>query len=949
MTKKSISLLLFSVLVISSAWASVPSGYYDNAKNKSGSTLITALYNIIKDHTVISYANLWDAFKYTDVDANGKIIDMYANTSYDPDKDRAGNYSTIGDVFNREHSFPKSWFGEASPMVSDLFHIYPTDGYVNNQRSNYLFGECSNGTRISNDEYTAKGRLGTCTVSGYTGTVWEPDDEYKGDFARTYFYMVTRYNNLVSSWASNTYITDAIDANSYPVWKDWYITMLLEWSRLDPVSDKETTRNDVIYTSYQKNRNPFIDHPELAEYLWGTHKGETWTGEDSDDSATKTLSSIAITGTPTKTAYTVGSTFSTSGLTVTATYSDGTTADVTSSVTWSFSPTTIASSTSSVTATATYSGKTASQTYTITITTTPETTSKATLSADDDADIKFVKQSSGSATTAVWVTSTPLSTDALTFSGSGSSNYSYYDGSVVRFYTDNTLTITPADGVTITKIEIVRSTSTSSNTGTITCSNLTASSSNTTTNTNVYEGSTTSTVTMTTSAQSRFTAIYVYYSTGSSSSVSIANTPATAYTVAEAIALYKAGNDLTTKVYVKGIVSKLYSSTVSNSGTISFYVNDDGSAYSSSDFEFYGCYNIDGAKFTSIDQVQVGAEVIGYGTLSCYSGIYEFAKDCQLVSYVAPPTETTLTNLYSGGTVGSKYTVTGSNLMAVKSFSKDDKNYVIVKDGDNAVNNFVASSDITGEAYTITDNTGKEHAQESYAQNNWMLLEVDELPSGNNITSITGTLANATNVTLTDATITLADGTLDSYSPNYYTPINFMGSTSVASSGDTKSGTNYFFMKPKNCEFAVVTYAMWKSGDNFYIPNPDTGVNGNQFQGGFTVDWSYNNGDVTLQSDVVYEFQALIMAKESSSSSNARRKIQADTREYSTSSYYTVYPLNLSNQTVTGVTTVKASKTVSSMKYFNIAGQASDHPFSGVNIVVTHYTDGTTSARKLIK
>lgn len=105
-------------------------------------------------------------------------------------KEQCGQYSTLGDCYNREHSFPKSWFNDDSPMVSDAFHIYPTDGKVNSQRNNYPYGECANGTTLSpNGKVKALGKLGTSTFPGYSGTVFEPDDEYKGDFARSYFYM----------------------------------------------------------------------------------------------------------------------------------------------------------------------------------------------------------------------------------------------------------------------------------------------------------------------------------------------------------------------------------------------------------------------------------------------------------------------------------------------------------------------------------------------------------------------------------------------------------------------------------------------------------------------------------------------------------------------------------------------------------------------------------------
>jgi hypothetical protein len=150
-------------------------------------------------------------------------------------------------------------------MVSDAHHIYPTDGKVNGQRSNYPHGECSGGTTLSG----GKGRLGASTFSEYSGTVFEPVDEYKGDFARTYFYFTTRYMNTSVTSGGGVF------GNTFGELDTWCIDLYLKWSRQDPVSKKETDRNNAIEV-FQHNRNPFIDHPELAEFIWGTKKGSTW-------------------------------------------------------------------------------------------------------------------------------------------------------------------------------------------------------------------------------------------------------------------------------------------------------------------------------------------------------------------------------------------------------------------------------------------------------------------------------------------------------------------------------------------------------------------------------------------------------------------------------------------------------------------------------------------------
>lgn len=255
-----------------------PSDYYANALNKSGQSLLTALYNIITSHTNIGYDGLWDAYADTDTDDRGYYIDMYSTYDKYTYSNKCGSYSAIGDCINREHSVPKSWWGSGKqPQYSDIFNIVPTDGYVNNQRSNYPYGVCEGGTRLSNDGYVAKGRMGYSTRSGYSGRVFEPDDEYKGDFARAYFYMATCYNDVISNWTQSG--GDAFFAgNSYPVFTTYAIDLLLEWHRLDPVSEKETTRNCYAH-AWQGNRNPYIDHPELAEYIWGNKQGQSWTGD----------------------------------------------------------------------------------------------------------------------------------------------------------------------------------------------------------------------------------------------------------------------------------------------------------------------------------------------------------------------------------------------------------------------------------------------------------------------------------------------------------------------------------------------------------------------------------------------------------------------------------------------------------------------------------------------
>ena len=258
------TLLLVTLIVASSiTWAQIPSGYYDSAAGKTGQELRAALHNIIKGHHSVGYGGLLDAYPYTDHDGNGHVLDIYSNCvfTYGNASQECGNYQKEGDCWNREHTWPQSWFKEQSTPRSDLFHVYPTDGKVNGVRSSYPYAKVKSPTYTS----TNGSKLGTSITPGYTGKAFEPIDEYKGDIARSFFYMSTRYYTEDSGWISSE-MTNKSDI------LDWAITMLLEWHKQDPVSQKEIDRNNVIYNSYQKNRNPFIDHPEYAEMIWD----ETW-------------------------------------------------------------------------------------------------------------------------------------------------------------------------------------------------------------------------------------------------------------------------------------------------------------------------------------------------------------------------------------------------------------------------------------------------------------------------------------------------------------------------------------------------------------------------------------------------------------------------------------------------------------------------------------------------
>lgn len=194
--KTRLLLLLLFIAGVCAAWAQGPNGsgtYYQSADGKKGVALKTALFNIIKNPSVTSYKGLYDAYIQTDTRPDGYVRDWYSNaTNYCHNVDNKGNYTKEGDMYNREHSVPQSWFNEASPMKSDIVHVLPTDGYVNNRRSSYPLADVNNVTYSSKNSYS---KLGSCKNDGYSGTVFEPNDEIKGDMARIYFYI---YGHLLS-------------------------------------------------------------------------------------------------------------------------------------------------------------------------------------------------------------------------------------------------------------------------------------------------------------------------------------------------------------------------------------------------------------------------------------------------------------------------------------------------------------------------------------------------------------------------------------------------------------------------------------------------------------------------------------------------------------------------------------------------------------------------------
>ena len=289
--------------------AQVPNGtgtYYCKANGKKGRELKTAFYQIINTPSVVDYDSLWVAYRTSDAiptDTVPIIWDMYScNSHYSvyTNLHRNGKAGTDPEGtkgFQREHSMPKSWFNPVAksgssytykdiwPMYSDLMHVIPAEGIVNNKRSNNPYGT-NNGEWYTSEEGFSK--MGANTYSSdYTGRCFEPNDEYKGDIARIYFYMVTAYEKKQSTWSGTTdgvgdhcgtwtgAMFNQEDDDPYQPFSPWAFQMLMEWSKNDPVSQKEIDRNEATWI-IQGNRNPFVDYPGLEDYIWGDKQDEAF-------------------------------------------------------------------------------------------------------------------------------------------------------------------------------------------------------------------------------------------------------------------------------------------------------------------------------------------------------------------------------------------------------------------------------------------------------------------------------------------------------------------------------------------------------------------------------------------------------------------------------------------------------------------------------------------------
>lgn len=265
-------MILFSV----GAEAQYKEGYYDAMEGKRRETLKAAAKQCVQSHTMLEYYSLPNYWQYTDVypdlvDNCKRWWDMYSDETYLIKPGQSGTQSFSANHMQREHSVPKSWWKkggsvEYTPCYSDLWNLYPSDGTANQKKLNYPLGPTASTT--FDNGVTKVGRAQT-GYGGGSANVFEPGDEYKGDFARAYFYVATVYDDI--NWVYHY----MFNQEAWPTLTPWAYNMLLEWSRRDPVSQKERDRNNEA-EKCQGNRNPFVDFPELAEYIWGVRQNEVF-------------------------------------------------------------------------------------------------------------------------------------------------------------------------------------------------------------------------------------------------------------------------------------------------------------------------------------------------------------------------------------------------------------------------------------------------------------------------------------------------------------------------------------------------------------------------------------------------------------------------------------------------------------------------------------------------
>ena len=644
----------------------------------------------------------------------------------------------------------------------------------------------------------------------------------------------------------------------------------------------------------------------------------------------KTLTSIAITGEPAQTEYTEGDAFSAEGLTVTATYDDASTAVVTDDATWSFEPATLAASTTSVTATATYNEKTASETYNVTVKEIPTYTYTWMVNG---AEVKKSVLKEGAAVEAPanpeniddkvftgWVTTATVDANVAptyaTIDETAKANTTYYAVfATLKQGAGEKWVKKAASEITEEGVYALITTDGKAFSGTIIDASGSA----------VVKGNGEST-----------TDAFIFDSNNEATSAPKGTCELTFVKSGEGFKMLNADKTQCLYSYKSEAGNLSWKATEKENSYWFFYDNNwtykqsattytylrvytpaKTSSYKKSSFRTY-------PKNNSNEDMYLAQKVSGAG----YADFTTIVKAAEV---------TTLANLAVNGAEGTAYQVNDEMLVA-KKFQKGDKNYIVVKDAAKAVRNF--STPVANDKFFNINN----NKQEEYAQNNWMLVSLpvelyNQVNEKNTVTSITGTLTEKTNVAM-EATKVVFENVTNDFAPNTYCPINFLGKSSVKGANPAYT-SSYYFATPKANEYANVVWAVYNEHDGaFYIPEHQGSVNAQGFYAAFCVDYSLNSVDnPELTDGSVYSFEALV--KEETRSTPIYGAI---------STKFVVYPLDLdANKVATGVNDVNSAKEVKGVSYFNMMGVESAQPFDGANIMVTTYTDGTSSATKVLR
>ena len=612
----------------------------------------------------------------------------------------------------------------------------------------------------------------------------------------------------------------------------------------------------------------------------------------------KTLTSIAITGEPAKVAYETGESFNPEGLTVTATYDDKSTADVTADATWTFNPA-VFNTTGSVTviALAAYGGKDDIAEYTVTVSAKPlKLTITPATGTYTSAQTVTIEANNAVGDVAIYYTTDGSNPEE------GANEYTapfeVATTTTVKAYAiDDELREATAESVITIKAS------------TFAAENFNGCNTKGGRDNNFSEGS------GTLSDKSFDCSGWKYE---------------TSYTANSCVRVGTSENGTLTSPVVAGTNYNAISFDIagwkSGANTISVTINNGGTFADGTTSKSFIATN---AKWTTVTEKITG---LTSATTFTFSGKRLFLDSIILMN------ASTLAELAENGTEGKEYTV-NDKMVVAKKFQKNGKNYIVVKDAAQAVRNLSAPT-ADDKSFNINGNK-----QEEYTQNNWMLVSLpvelyNQVNEKSTVTSITGSLTEKFNVAM-EATKVVFENATNNFAPNTYCALNFMGESSVKGNNSTSS---YYFATPKANEYANVVWAVYNGTDGaFYLPSNNGSINVQGFKAAFNVDYSLNSVDnPKLTSGNVYSFEALVK-EVAVPTTDAKSTSDASTK-------FVVYPLDLdADKVATGVNDVNSAKEVKGVSYFNMMGVESAQPFDGVNIMVTTYTDGTSSAAKVLR